>query len=82
MRFSSLNLTVRAELRSENASLVLSPSNQQREVSGLRAVKHGPPRASADLVRVALAQSPAVTSPAPRGRQTLLLQIVLDPPLV
>ncbi|XP_014397760.1 PREDICTED: integrin alpha-1 [Myotis brandtii] len=33
MRFSSLNLTVRAELRSENASLVLSPSSQQRELA-------------------------------------------------
>lgn len=33
MRFSSLNLTVRAELRSENASLVLSPGSQQRELA-------------------------------------------------
>ncbi|KAK1345393.1 hypothetical protein QTO34_014105 [Cnephaeus nilssonii] len=33
MRFSSLNLTVRAELRSENASLVLSPGSRQRELA-------------------------------------------------
>lgn len=32
-RFSSLNLTVTAELRSENASLVLSPSNQRRQLA-------------------------------------------------
>ena len=31
--FSSLNLTVRAELQSENATLVLSAGNQKREVS-------------------------------------------------
>ena len=31
--FSSLNLTVRAELQSENTSLVLSAGNQKREVS-------------------------------------------------
>ncbi|XP_037654879.1 integrin alpha-1 [Choloepus didactylus] len=32
-RFSSLNLTIRAELQSENASLVLSSSNQKRELA-------------------------------------------------
>ncbi|XP_016055299.1 PREDICTED: integrin alpha-1-like, partial [Miniopterus natalensis] len=32
-RFSSLNLTVIAELRSENTSLVLSPSNQRRQLA-------------------------------------------------
>ncbi|XP_045695865.1 integrin alpha-1 [Phyllostomus hastatus] len=32
-RFSSLNLTVRAELRSENSSLVLSPGNQNRQLA-------------------------------------------------
>lgn len=32
-RFSSLNLTVRAELRSENSSLVLSPGNQHRQLA-------------------------------------------------
>ncbi|KAF6124902.1 integrin subunit alpha 1 [Phyllostomus discolor] len=32
-RFSSLNLTVRAELQSENSSLVLSPGNQNRQAS-------------------------------------------------
>ncbi|CAK6444101.1 unnamed protein product [Pipistrellus nathusii] len=33
MGFSSLNLTVRAQLRSENASLVLSPGSRQRELA-------------------------------------------------
>ncbi|KAF6124901.1 integrin subunit alpha 1 [Phyllostomus discolor] len=32
-RFSSLNLTVRAELQSENSSLVLSPGNQNRQLA-------------------------------------------------
>ncbi|XP_036265678.2 integrin alpha-1 isoform X2 [Pipistrellus kuhlii] len=42
MGFSSLNLTVRAELRSENASLVLSPGSRQRELA-IQVSKDGVP---------------------------------------